>query len=219
MKKWILFITLISVSGPALAQKIRVKKVKGQQAIIEFSGGSLRPGQAYELAQDDFGDSGAEFSSRQYVINVGMSLLNTKSDAANSTNDTSFTVVGKFGWNFSDFELGPMLSYNSESSGNATVNTIKFGGFGDYNMIPNIAGESFIYGLGAQGSLGQRDAGNNAKVDLMTMSLGPFAKWFPNGGNYGFRVDMLYLYQNRSGAGADVTISGFGAEVGYIAYF
>ncbi|NUN04356.1 MAG: hypothetical protein HUU57_01225 [Bdellovibrio sp.] len=220
MKKWLLTLSLLTFASFAFAQKIKVKRVKGNQAVVEFSGGTLENGQVYELAGDDFvGTDSSTPSSRNNLLGLRFSFINTKSDAANSQNETDMRLDAQYGWNFGTFEIGPVVTYNSDQSGNVTTTSLVFGGFADYNLIPNMPGEVFVYGLGAQGGFGQSDSGTGQKRDVMLILAGPFAKWFPTGQNFGLRLDLSYMYLKSSGGTTDTTLTGlaFGAEV--VTYF
>ncbi|WP_347359183.1 hypothetical protein [Bdellovibrio sp.] len=220
MRKFLILCALLAFSSSAFAQKIKVRKVKGSQAIIDFSGGSLAPGQVYELAPDEFGDTTMSQSMRKYLVSVSFSLMNTKSDAAGASNETDISISGRFGWNFASYEFGPLGSYSSDATGSNTATTLAVGGWADYNMISNTPGEIFVYGLGGLGSFGQHDNGAGAKSDLMTVFAGPFVKWFPTGSNVGFRMDGGYIYQKKSGGvGSDTTVTGLSLQAGLIGYF
>lgn len=209
---------ILFFTSSAWAQKIRVTKVKGTQAVVEFSGGTLHAGQAYELSSENFSESGS--SARNYVISGSLSFYNTKSDAVGATSDTEIQMVGKFGWNEVDYEFGPQFAYVSQSSGSLSTSSMKFGAFLDYNMIPNTPGETFTYGLGGSGDFGQKDSGLGAKNSLMSFFVGPFAKWFPTGSPLGLRFDGGYFYQKISASsGTDRTTTGINANVGLTAYF
>ncbi|KYG63626.1 hypothetical protein AZI87_14500 [Bdellovibrio bacteriovorus] len=220
MKKWLLVVSILTFSSASFAQKIKVRKVKGNQAVIEFSGGSLQPGNVYELAPDEFGESSAVSTSRRYLVGLSFNFENTKADTSGAENETDINLLAKFGWNYGTFEVGPMVSYSSTAIGSVTTTTYKFGGFGDYNMIANTPGEAFIYGLGGYATMGQRDSGTGSKIDVMDFFVGPFAKWFPTGTGVGFRLDGGYIYQKVSGGvGGDATITGLAFTAGIIAYF
>lgn len=221
MKKWLLVLSILSFSSASFAQKIKVRKVKGNQAVIEFSGGSLQPGGVYELANDEYseGSSSGGAGSRKYVVSLSASLTNSKADSSGSENETDLSLIGRFGWNFGNIEVGPLASYISDQSGSITTKTYTFGAFGDYNMIANTPGETFIYGVGGTGSMGQIDNGTTSKIDLMTFFVAPFAKWFPTGSSVGFRVDAGYIYQKKSGGLGDQTVTGLQLQAGIIAYF
>ncbi|WII73787.1 hypothetical protein QJS83_07845 [Bdellovibrio sp. 22V] len=219
MKKWLLVLSVLAFSSASYAQKIKVRKVKGNQAIVDFAGGTLVPGQVYELAGDVFETSPGSMS-RKYVVALSFSLENTKSDASGAENETDITLTGRFGWNFGNIEVGPLGSYSSNANGPITTNIYKVGAFGDYNLIANTPGESFLYGVGGTASFGQIDTGTGSKPNLMDFFVGPFAKWFPSGSNVGFRADLGFIYQKQSGGiGGDVTVSGLSTSAGLIAYF
>lgn len=207
-------------SSPALAQKIMVKKVKGKQAVIEFSGRALKAGQSYEVSQDVFEDPSLDAGERNYLVSVSFSLLNTKSDAANSENDTDIFFSGRLGWNLGNFEWGPLVSLTSDTNGATTSTIYQLGGFADYNMITNSPGEIFIYGLGGTGSWGQRQTSGASALDLLEMFMGPYVKWFPTGNSVGFRFDLGYIYIRQSGGiGSEITTTGLATTAGITAYF
>lgn len=217
MKTAFLFVALFAFSSWCFAQKIKVQKVKGNQAIVEFSGGTLQSGQVYELTSEDFSES-APSPSRKYLVNLDMSLFNTKSDAVGAKSETSYVFSGKLGWNLGSIEVGPSAAY-SHSSGSVTMSNFSVGGFADYNLIANTPGEIFIYGVGGTSSFGQLDA-DGRTMDILYASVGPFVKWFPTGGSNGFRVDAGYSYQKTSGGTTgDTTTTGLGITVGVSSYF
>ncbi|WP_253715977.1 hypothetical protein [Bdellovibrio bacteriovorus] len=226
MKNWhilTIFLTILTVfSSEAFAQKIKVRRVKGNQAVVEFSGGALQQGQAYELVQDEFSEAGASSSGssrRRYLVNVNFSMSAMKSDAAGTESETDMSLGARFGWNFGQFEMGPLFSYSSDSTGKVTVNVLKAGGWADFNLIPNIPGEIFVFGVGGFGAFGQSEGGGSS-LTIMEFGGGPFIKWFPLATDVGFRADVGYGYQKQSGGtSGDVTITGLTSNAGLIAYF
>lgn len=212
------FFAVTTLTSPSWAQKIHVTKVKGNQAVVEFSGGRLQPGQTYEINSEDLSETTS--SARNHLVAVGMTFLNTKSDATGATSDTELSLSGKFGWNRGSVEFGPQASYASQGNGSVTATVLKIGAFGDYNVLANVPGEAFIYGLGGSFDLGQLDSGAGTKTDLMGFLVGPFAKWFPTGSPVGFRLDGGYIYQKASGgATSDRTVTGLSGNISLIAYF
>ncbi len=223
MRTILVALTVLATTSSAFAQKIKVRKVKGNQAVVEVSSGApLQLGQVYELiSPDDFGEShtsGTSATSRQYVIGLNFSLYNTKSDAS-SANENSLTLTSKFGWNLGSFELGPLLSYVSTDSGGIARSEMKFGAFGDFNVIPNIPGEVFIYGVGGYASMGQYDGGSGNKSDIMELFGSGFVKWFPTGSTFAVRFDGGYIYKKNSGTASTATLTGLGLTAGLSAYF
>lgn len=220
MKSSILAITLLIFSSPALAQKIKVQKVRGNQAIIEFSGGALNSGQVYEISSDDFTDSSSiSGPARNHSVNLSMSLVSAKSDRLTTTT-TELSLLAGYGWNFGTLEAGPMAGYTTTNRTGVTATTYKIGGYADYNMIPNTSGEIFIYGLGGQGFFGSSDSGTGSSTTFNQVYAAPYVKWFPGGGNAGFRFDVGYFLQNESGGttGSN-SVSGLMSNVGIFSYF
>lgn len=226
MKLWLVIASLMAFSSAAHAQqKIRVKKVKGNSALIESIGGQLTPGMTYDLiSPEDMGGDEYSSNNRRYSVGLNFFMNNVKSDASGAVNVTNIDTSLRFGWNFGSIEIGPQVSY-STTIASVTSTTYKIGAFADYNIIPNIPGEAFLYGLGVVGAFGQHDPGGNdvngdLKYDLMDAFVGPFIKWFPTGGPYGFRLDVGYLYerQNTTTQGT-LTVTGFSSSAGIFAYF
>lgn len=218
-----IFLTILTVfSSEAWAQKIKVRRVKGNQAVVEFSGGTLKQGQAYELVHDEFAEadsSAGGSSNRKYMVNVSFAMSAMKSDAAGSESETDMSLAARFGWNFEQFEIGPWFSYNSDSTGKVTVNVMKAGGWADFNLIPNIPGEIFVFGVGGYGAFGQSEGGT-ASLSILEFGGGPFVKWFPFATDVGLRADVGYGYQKQSGGtSGDATITGLTSTAGVIAYF
>lgn len=219
MKKWLLAYVIFFLTPTSFAQKIKVQKVKGNQAVIEFTSGTLQSGQVYELAPHELSQSYEAESSRNYLLALSFSLLNTKSDTINAENETDISLTGKLGWNYGSFELGPLASFASDSTGSITSNTYKVGAFIDFNVIANAPGEAFLYGIGGTGSLGQLES-SGLKRDLIDFFVGPFIKWFPSGNRVGIRIDAGYIYQKQSGGiGTDTTVTGLATNVDILTYF
>ncbi|XGC79662.1 hypothetical protein ACES2L_10015 [Bdellovibrio bacteriovorus] len=217
MKKYFMALAIFSFCSATYAQKIKVRKVKGKQAIIEFTGGNLESGRVYELAPDEFGESSVTTSSRNYVVSIEGLIQSLKADTTGAENEMDISLTARFGWNHGSYEFGPLGSYTSDAEGATTTTLISGGGFFDYNLIPNTPGEAFIYGAGATGTFGQYDDGSNAST-VMTFFGGVFAKWFPTGSNVGFRIDGGYLYGKLSGDSSSTT-TGFKTSLGLLGYF
>lgn len=212
-------LALSAFAHTAFAQKIRVRKVKGNQAVVDFSGGSLQTGQVYELSSDEIRSGSSESNARTYGVAVSASISSTKSDASGAQSETDMSLAARFGWNHGTYEYGPLMSYSSNGNGSITTTMYKLGAFGDYNMIANVPGEIFLYGIGGLFDIGQLDSGSGVKRDLMDFFVGPFIKWFPTGSPVGFRFDGGYIYQKQSSSSTSTTISGLDVSAGITAYF
>ncbi len=205
------------ISSTALGQKFTVNKLKGNQAVIEFTGSQLILGQTYDFSSEELLISSSE--KRNHSISLSLNYSDTKSDTINSTSSSIVNFSTRFGWNSGTFEFGPIGSYSSLSSGGLTSTGFKIGAFADYNFNPNFPGEAFVYGLGAMCSGGIYDPGVGGQTDLLGFSIGPFAKWFPWEGPIGFRFELGYIYENISGALKSSTNTGLGTNIGINAYF
>jgi hypothetical protein len=219
MRHFITIAALISMTAaPAFAQKIKIRKVKGNTAIVE-STAPLQPGAVYDLmSADDFGEDIGS-TPRKYLVGLNFVFTNTKSDAANSTTETYVNLIAKFGWNLGTFELGPLVDYRMTHVNDITQTTWKAGGWADYNFTPNMAGETFLLGLGGSAAFGNEDRGNGTKVDLFNVFAGPFVKWFPTSSSVGFRMDLGYVYERQSVTGGNTASSGLASTAGIFAYF
>ncbi|WP_413557559.1 hypothetical protein [Bdellovibrio sp. HCB209] len=219
MRRTIFLITMMTLcSASAYAQKIKVRKVKGNTAIVE-STSPLAPGAVYDLiSQDQFGEEDGP-ANRNYVVGVNLSFSNTKSDAANSKAETAAAFTGRFGWNLATFEVGPLVQFNMTHVNDVTATTWKLGGYGDYNFTPNITGEAFLFGLTGYGAFGNEDRGTGTKFDIVDVFGGLVVKWFPTGTSACFRAEFGYLYERQTVTGGYNTETGLASSVGIFAYF
>ncbi|WP_413584599.1 hypothetical protein [Bdellovibrio sp. HCB274] len=219
MRQLLLIFTLITLSaGSASAQKIKVRKVKGNTAIVE-SNSPLSPGAVYDLiSQDQFGDE-MGMATRDHFVGMSFGFSNTKSDAQNATNESSMSLDMRFGWNLATFEVGPLVQFSMNHANDITSTAWKLGGFADYNLVPNITGEAFLYGLTAWGAFGNIDRGNGTKVDVVDAFGGLVVKWFPTSSSACFRFDLGYMYERQTVTGGFYANTGFTGTAGIFAYY
>ncbi|QDK45978.1 hypothetical protein DOM22_12860 [Bdellovibrio sp. ZAP7] len=220
MRHLLLIITMMTLgSVSAYAQKIKVRKVKGNTAIIE-STSPLAPGAVYDLiSEDQLGDDSGPATRKNFV---GLNLIfgNTKSDAPNSTNETTMSLMARYGWNLGTYELGPLVQMTMTHVSDVTATTWRVGGFADYNFTPNTPGEAFIFGLTAWGAFGNEDRGNGAKFDIVDIFGGGFVKWYPTTSSSAcFRIDFGYQYERQTVAGGYYSDTGITGSAGIFAYF
>ncbi len=209
MMRFILIAVLFLSVRESFAQKIRVQKVKGKQAVIEYSGGTLVPGQIYQIG-DNF-DSTEENAPapRRYYFDMSANFISVKSDAANSSETvTNMSATTSLGWNFGDFEAGPALAFSTTSSGGTTSSSFLFGAYADWNIIPNISGEAFLYGVGMLAAAGQGSYGNSESSTTFLLQPVLFAKWFFGNTNTGVRMNLGFRYQKYGDFGATGVMGG-----------
>lgn len=216
MRLIILSAMVLSFSLPVAAQQIKVRKIKGNQAVVEIQNGNLRQGQTYNLTRDLYTDGAFSPESRLNVFGLSLTLASTKSDASNANSSTSIQGKLRYGWNKETIEYGLLgsVSYVNDST---TVQTLKGGAFFDYNLLPNISGEIFIYGLSLQALMGQYET-SGTSLSLIDFYGTGFIKWFPKGGTAGLRLDGGFVMQNASGTTSSTT-TGFLLEASLIGYF
>lgn len=221
------FFAVISITFcfalPASAQqKIKVKKIKGNQAIVEFpSSMPLQMGEVYEVTPlDDLGAAAqADSESRNHLIDLSVNFSSYKSNAVGATQSSSFSASGRFGFNYGNFEWGPVAQVISTTSLSVTSSSYLGGLFADYNLIPNTAGEVFIYGLGAVANGGVATS-SGTNTTSYAYYLGPFVKWFPFANSIGLRFDADYSGESKvATAGGTAAYTGFVFLVGISDYF
>lgn len=221
MKKLIILASVL-MSQTAFAQQIRVQKVKGNKAIVEFSG-DLAPGRTYNLGGSSSSSANTSGSGRSYVIGGSFSYFSgtdsTSVSSISASNSTSsLNLTARFGWNFETYELGPLFSYQSTSAGSQTTSATSFGGFADYNLSPNRSGETTIFaGTGelTYGNLSQ----SSTSGSLMGFFLGGSVKWFGLTNSTALRADLGYDYRKTTIGSANVTTSGVALRAGISTYF
>lgn len=217
-----IFALAILFSTPALAQKLTVTKVKGNQAIVNVSGGKLEVGQSIDLSGDeepDFSEGGSGGGSRAHVIGLSGSLRSAENDVnGNKITRTLVDFTGSFGWNKQTTEFG-LIALLGMTDGNG-VNTTKFGGGGffDFNFTPNRPGNDMIFGLGIQATYAST-SGSGVSSSTMAAVPSGFLKWYALGNSTAIRFDLGYSYAQTEGNGNKVTDSGFGLAVGFGVYF
>ncbi len=217
--RFILIATLLLSAQASLAQKIKVQKVKGKQALIEYSGGTLVPGEVYQIGNDLDSTPDNPTPPRRYYFDMSASFFSFKSDAANSETLTNVSATTSFGWNFETFEVGPALAFSTTSSGGSTRSSFLLGAYADWNIIPNISGEAFLYGLGLLATAGQGgyDQGATATTYLLQPVL--FTKWFFGNTNTGIRLNLGFRYQKYMASGGDFGATGVVGGASLITYF
>lgn len=204
----------------AFGQQIRVEKVKGNKAVVEFSGTALSPGRSYSLkgTSEDGDDGGGE---RSHVVGGSFDFqfyeYSSSAASGSSMKDNLIGIVARFGWNFEKYEFGPIAGYTNTESYGSSFSSVKFGAFGDYNLTPNRPGENSIYGAAAEGSYTSITSSNGGS--MIGFFASGFAKWFVFGPSTALRVDLGYNYEKGSFTSYSSTTQGFAVRGGLATYF
>jgi len=229
--KNLLVLALILISSTSFAQQFRVEKVKGNKAVIQFSGTSLSQGGTYSIGGGSSSTRATGSGSRDYVIGGSFGYYSGSdtteypppSTAFNSKNSSSdLSLLARFGWNKETYEAGAILKYRNVDSDYTFYhyNAFSGGGFYDYNFSPNRpGGDSMIYSVTAEATFGSFSPKGGSGGSAMDYFLGGSMKWFGLNSNFAIRTDLGYSYQKISPSGGTLTSQGFGLRAGIASYF
>ena len=211
---WIL--TLLFTIPAGASEQAQVIKVQGNRALVLFPPGETpRMGQVLAI-----GSAGDAKLSRQYTtaLTGELSALNYSSTGLTTT---SFLVGGQYGWNYVDYEFGPKLQLGYSSNAATTFTILAGGAYGDYNLVPNLLGQTIVYGGTGSLMVGQTtvQSGAGSTSAYIDFAAGGVLKWYQLAtSSTGLRLELVYNY-NRGFSGADVSRSGLIARAGLQTYF
>lgn len=209
----------LGLSELAVAQKIKVKKTKGNTALVETSV-PLEEGQTYDLQTGvisaDVNYSQAGFKSRQHSLTVGMDFSMLKGD---TVQENSFSFQGRYGWNFSYLEFGVVGELGYVDVGAGAVTNFSFGGYFDYNLISNRDSRSFIYGPFALISFGSRQLNGGGSTGLFTINAGGFFSYFIAQNSTALRLEGFVDYRQVNATVGQASLTGFGSRGLLVFYF
>lgn len=206
----------------AHADQIKVRRVKGKNAIVESSI-PLEEGQTYEIVPEpvsadvDFKTEGLK--SRSNSLSFGSQFSYLKSDTTESTN---FSLQVRYGWNFSSLEIGALANGTSTDSGSGATTTYALGGYFDYNLVPNRDPRKTIYGVFALGSFGgsqppsSSTTGNTTTIEA---DAGAFLTYFIGDSTTALRGEGYFVYQQSNTSTTNTNITGGGARGLLVFYF
>lgn len=222
------FFTLSCVAlcfeSPSEAQTIKVKKLKGNQAIVEFVG-NLENGQTYQIASDeknlglsmdDVNTNTSKISVRKNFIGFGFDFYNYSTDPGGVTTGSTVASTFSYGWNKTQYEFGPLL-YFAMSGSAVTTTSFGVGGFYDYNFTKNKSGTQSIFAAGISGMYKSTSGGSTS---LSSISLDPGVSWK----YFAFiqsclRFDVTYHYESKSAGSTNSNQSGPHISGSIVTYF
>lgn len=227
----LLFGAVFSRMSEAMAQEIRVVKVKGQQAIVDFPKG-VKPvvGQTLSVGSGSMGGS----SSRDNLVAFQASMSFgeeteeiTGSDGATNEVSASLTDIalsGRFGWNKGRYEFGPLVEFGYQQEESLDTITLKLGGFFDFNINPNDGSRAFLFGPTAEAYAGyeSRSLSNGASDQtgpLFGAYVGGFIKQFVMSDTVALRGDVGLQYDVADLTDVTSTTLGVLAKGGLAVYF
>lgn len=209
-------------SNTASAEKIKVKKVKGTQAVIETVN-VLEEGQTYDLNSEsvsqDIDYKTSVLQSRRNSLTLGGQLNFLRSD---SSQTNQFSLQARYGWNFSSVEAGTFIEASSQDVGAGATTTILGGGYIDYNVIPNRDPKKMIYGpfgLIGIGSTSYPSSTAGGSVSTLQTNFGAFLSYFIGSSNTALRGEVYGTYQQVNTTAQQSTLTGLGARGLLVFYF
>lgn len=224
LKNLFMSFAAISILGASegFAQKIKVKKTRGNSAVIESSV-PLEEGQVYDLATEtmsqnvDYRASG--FRSRQNSVSFGGSIYTLRGDEYQRN---SIALQGRYGWNFSSLEFGAVAGFSSEDLGAGATSEFVGGGYFDYNLVANRDSKSMVYGIIGLMTFGSRqfpstDGGGSATT--LDLNAGGFLSWFINSSPMAVRIEGFFDYQQISTTAKQTKVTGVGSRALMVFYF
>ncbi len=214
----LILMAFILIPISSVAQQIRVEKVKGNKAVIEFSG-DLTPGKTYSI-RDKSGHNGV----RKYVISGSMEFTSSTYAASSlsaSVKHNDLNLSARFGWNYEVFEFGPIFGYRNIDSGYVDQHFTSFSGgvFVDYNFTPNHPEASAIFGLTGEGIFGSLTPNSGSSASTTGFFAGGFFKWFGLTDSTALRADLGYDYLKTTADTSNNTLQGFVFRGGIATYF
>lgn len=212
-------IAIISYPGFASAQKIKVKKIKGNTALIESSI-PLEEGQSYDLQtaaiSADVNYSQAGFKSRKNSVTVGSEFSAIRGD---SIQENRFAAQGRYGWNFSTLELGVIGEISSIDVGGGATSNFILGSYIDYNLVPNRDGKALVYGPFGLVGFGSRQFSGGGSTGLLNVNAGGFLSYFIAQGSTALRAEAYLDHRQVSASNGQTALTGIGSRGLLIFYF
>ncbi len=217
MKYVILILFYFSGSYSFAAERAVIQQMKGKRAIVHFEKDiPFSVGQKVYLNSEN----GTEIGVRKELRNPlerknSVTLAGELSSTDTSPKaTTTFAISGRYGFNEEQYEYGPIGVY-AYSKATSEVSRYEFGGFFDYNLIPNKPGEDFIWGGYGEATLGNVKVANSSQ-SLTVFTGGAFAKWFIFSPMLAVRANGFYSNESQ---GSSTSSNTTGIELGISHYF
>ncbi|MFN7453805.1 MAG: hypothetical protein ACK5RO_04005 [Pseudobdellovibrionaceae bacterium] len=221
------FLILFLTASAALAQSVRVDKIRGKKAIVDIIEGQIEPGMTLapsgsSNAFDEFDEAAVRAASGKrnnfVAASAGIAQLPNKISGSSSTTETSLSASVMYGWNKRTYEFGPLFSFTSAKEQNFTASTLRAGGFYDFNFKPHTNSRDVFFGATGQATLGSYKSGTKSG-SLFTLLAGGVMKYYPlHPANLAIRVDGGYQYTNRSTKPSQ-TLTGLVANAYFVFYY
>ena len=216
---------LLITSFTATAQSAKVIKVSGRKAIVQTPPGTeLKVGQtlsAEGTSSDHDSDSSGPGINGDRNHSMGGNAEFTsisQSRSGNSTTVSNFEINGRFGWNQREMEFGPIAGIANTNAGGITATALMFGGFFDYNFVPNAPGTKLVYAAGGTFKIGTASVAGSSGTTWELFGAG-ILKWFPLMIPVAVRSEAGLVYGSSSAGGGTTTSTGIQILAGFDIYF
>lgn len=218
-----LFLTiLILTSLNAQAQTFTVKKTKGRQAVIESSI-PLVEGDTYTIQINKqtglISEDVTYPRSNRSRENSFFAGINSSFFKADNLQEHEIDIEGRYGWNFADYEVGPLLHINLLDAGAGWNTDFSVGGYFDYNFVANTNRADLVYGLTAQGYGGNREFTNGSSSQIFAFGAGGFLTWYLMGSSTALRFEGILQSKKIATATASTNAIGFTGKMLFAFYY
>lgn len=236
MKIFMMGFIVFACALPTWAQKFTVKKIKGNQAVVEINDGVLGMNRQYDItprSEDEVQLEGGSTGPRAHFIGIGTSLKSItgvsaktgissmKSETGSTSSSTNaYGVEGYYGWNKRTLEFGVKGLIGSSDTGSGATMTLGAGGILDWNFKPNKPGNDMIFGIGTDADyvvLNPPSGGTSSNI--MAFYPHGYMKWFVLGTGACIRMNAGFAYAERASGGVKTKDSGMDLRAGLYVYF
>lgn len=214
-----LFVACLSLIQKSLAATFTVRKVKGKQAVIDYTGPLLESGKTYSIGQSDSSGRNENRSHFALLREISFSNLSSTTGNLSSGKVNRFSLIFGYGWNQESFEYAPLIGVTTLDAGNGATTVFSLGGIFDYNFQNNIPGNDSIWALSTELGYAKTNSANGSDSPVTTQAYASGAwKWFTFGHSTCLRFDLGYQYSKTSGT-TETTTSGVAAKGSFAVYF
>ncbi|MEK6773428.1 MAG: hypothetical protein AABY64_05780 [Bdellovibrionota bacterium] len=214
-----LMLLCLIVTQKLMAASFTVKKVKGRNALIEYTGPLIENGQTYKIARGEESSGNNHRGNFAILREISFSNLGTTISGVSAGRASRLSFILGYGWNHENIEYAPLLGLSTVDTGNGSNMTFTLGGIFDYNFQHNVPEIKSVLGMGTELTYAKTNAANGGDSPSTTgVFLGGFWKWFVFGTSTCLRMDLGYQYSKSSGI-SESTQTGFLGKGAFAVYF
>lgn len=214
-------LTATTISTPVLAATFTVKKTKGNSSVIESSV-PLIPGETYTIQsskQSGLISEDVVYRSNRSRENSFSGGIDTSFFKSDTLQEHQIDVEARYGWNFGQYEIGPLVHINLLDEGAGFNTDFSLGGYFDYNFNENVANEDSVLGLTVQGYGGNREFTNGASSQIFAFGGGGFYTWYLMRSSTALRFEGLVENKKIATSTTSSSVFGFSGRMLLAFYF